>query len=104
MRQLTAGLAPGRNVLANVNISPNKDGLPGVSAASKIVGALLTFGLVAAVAGIAIGAIVWAVGTHSSNPHHATRGRTGVLASAAAAILIGSAVTLVNFFSHVSLG
>jgi hypothetical protein len=90
-------------LFADVQITPNKDGLPGVSAAMRIVGALLTFGLIAAVAGIAIGAMVWAVGSHTSNPHHASRGKAGVLVSAGAAILVGSAVGIVNFFSHTAV-
>jgi len=90
-------------LLADVNVTPNRNGLPGVDAAIGIVGALLTFGLIAAVAGIAIGSMVWAVGSHSSNPHYANRGKTGVLVSAGAAILVGSAVTIVNFFSHTTV-
>jgi hypothetical protein len=66
-------------ILADVQVNPNNDGLPGVNAAIKIVGALLTFGLIAAVAGIAIGSMVWA------------------------AVLVGSAVTIVNFFSHTNV-
>jgi hypothetical protein len=94
----------GQSVLADIHVDPNNNGLPGVNAALRIVGALLTFGLIAAVVGIAIGAIVWAVGSHASNPHHASRGKAGVLVSAAAAVLVGSAVTIVNFFSHTNLG
>lgn len=81
-------------------VSPNTTGLPGLDAIEEIVGALLTFGLVAAVAGIAISAIAWAVGSHSSNPHVAGRGKTGVLVSLASAMLIGAANTLVTFFQH----
>lgn len=95
---------PTRSVLADVHVDPNSNGLPGINAALRIVGALLTFGLIAAVAGIAIGAIVWAVGSHTANPHHASRGKAGVLVSAGAAVLVGSAVTIVNFFSHTNLG
>jgi hypothetical protein len=102
MRSLFINSGP--SPLADIHVDPNNDGLPGVNAALRIVGALLTFGLIAAVAGIAIGSIVWAVGSHTSNPHHASRGKTGVIVSAAAAILVGSAVTIVNFFSHTSLG
>ncbi|GAA2161044.1 DUF6112 family protein [Humibacillus xanthopallidus] len=82
-----------------VNVPPNDNGLPGIAAVEKIVGALLTFGLIAAVAGVAISAIAWAVGSHSSNPHVSGRGKTGVLVSAGAAMLIGAANTLVSFFS-----
>ena len=86
-------------LIPSVDVQPNHNGLPGIAAIEKIVGALLTFGLIAAVAGIAISAIAWAVGNHSSNPHVAGRGKTGVLVSAGAAMLIGAANTLVTFFS-----
>ncbi|MFW5473135.1 DUF6112 family protein [Knoellia sp. CPCC 206450] len=81
-------------------IDPNTSGLPGIAALEKIVGALLTYGLIAAVAGIAISAIAWALGSHSSNPHVAGRGKTGVLVSLAAAMLIGASNTLVSFFQN----
>jgi hypothetical protein len=86
-------------VSAPADLTPNTNGLPGIAALERIVGALLTIGLVAAVAGVAISAIAWAVGSHSSNPHVAGRGKSGVLISVAAAMLIGAANTLVNFFS-----
>jgi hypothetical protein len=84
--------------LADPGITPNDNGLPGVSEARKIVGALLTFGLIAAVAGVAISAIGWALGSHSANPHLAGRGRTGVVVAAIAALLIGGADLIVKFF------
>src|SRR5689334_18576768 len=86
-------------MIPSVDVPPNQNGLPGIAAIEKIVGALLTFGLIASVAGIAISAIAWAIGSHSSNPHVAGRGKTGVLVSAGAAMLIGAANTLVTFFS-----
>jgi hypothetical protein len=79
-------------------ISPNSDGLPGVGEAEHIVGALLTFGVIAAVAGLAVSAIVWGVGGHSSNPQMAHRGKSGVLIALVAALLIGGANILVAFF------
>jgi len=85
--------------LPSVDINPNTNGLPGIVALENIVGALMTFGLIAAVAGVALSAIAWAVGSHSANPHVAGRGKSGVLVAAAAAMLIGAANTLVTFFS-----
>jgi hypothetical protein len=91
--------------IPTIDISPNTTGLPGTDEAKLIVGALLTYGLIAAIAGVAISGMAWAVGSHSSNPHVASRGKTGVLVACAAALLIGAAVSLVNFFqtagSHV---
>lgn len=81
-----------------VNISPNTTGLPGISELETIVGGLLTVGLVAAIAGLVISAIVWAIGHHSGNPNHSSNGKTGVIASFVAALLIGGADVLINFF------
>jgi Family of unknown function (DUF6112) len=83
-----------------VNISPNTTGLPGISELQHIVGALLTFGLIAAVAGLVLSAMVWAVASHSGNVHLVGRAKSGVLVSAAAAMLTGGAVALISFFSH----
>ena len=80
------------------DVSPNTTGLPGINTISNIVGALLTIGLIACVAGLVIAAIVWAIGSHSSNPNLAGRGKTGVLVALVAAILIGGANVLVDFF------
>lgn len=80
------------------DVTPNTNGLPGLDALQTIAGALLTFGLVIAVASLVISAIAWAIGSHSQNPHVAGRGKSGVLISCAAALLIGASNALVNFF------
>jgi hypothetical protein len=71
-----------------------------MEAAKKIVGALLTFGLIASVAGIAVSAVVWALSSHSGNSHYASRGKMGVVVAAGAAMLIGGADTIVAFFQN----
>lgn len=91
---------PMSNLLANVNISPNTSGLPGISELENIVGALLTIGLIASLAGLAIAASAWAIGSHSANPVLAGRGKVGVIVAFVAAALTGGAVTLINFFAH----
>lgn len=85
--------------ITDVNIHPNRTGLPGITSLEAMVGALLTLGLISAVAGIAISAIAWAIGSHSGNPHVAGKGKSGVLIAMAAAFLIGGATFLVNFFN-----
>jgi hypothetical protein len=86
---------------AVVDIDPNGTGLPGIDQLSIIVGAVMTLGLILSVLALIISAIVWGLGANSSNPHLASRGKLGVLASCGAAILCGAAVTLVNFFWNV---
>lgn len=87
-------------VLADPGVKPNQSGLPGMKLAREIAGALLTFGLIAAVAGLAISVTVWALSAHNGNAHYASRGRMGVLVSAAAALLIGGADAIVGFFQN----
>ena len=84
---------------SGLSVTPNTSGLPGITELQNIVGALLTIGLIAALAGLAISAMVWAVGNHSTNPVLAGRGKTGVLVSFVSAVLIGGAVVLINFFA-----
>lgn len=85
-------------VLANVDVTPNDDGLPGIAALRDIVGAVMTIALILSVLALLISAIVWGFGSNSSNPHLASRGKIGVLVSCAAAVITGAAVTLINFF------
>lgn len=92
-------LSPSASVVGSVNVTPNTSGLPGIAELQHIVGALLTVGVIAALAGLVIAAIVWAVGNHSANPALAGRGKTGVLVACVAAILVGGADTLINFFA-----
>ena len=90
---------PVLNLLADVNVTPNRTGLPGIAELENIVGALLTVGIIAALAGLVLSAIVWAVGNHSANPVLAGRGKSGVLVAFIAAALCGGAVALINFFT-----
>lgn len=88
-------------IARDVNIEPNSSGLPGIGQLSSIVGASMTVGLILAVLAVIISAIVWALGSNSSNPHLAGRGKVGVLVGLGAAIVTGASVALVNFFWNV---
>jgi hypothetical protein len=84
---------------ANPGVSPNSNGLPGLAVVQQIVGALLTWGLLACVAGLVVSVIIWALGHHQGNYAHTTTGKTGVLVSMGGALLIGGANAIVAFFS-----
>jgi hypothetical protein len=84
---------------ADPGISPNESGLPGLPVLRQIVGALLTWGLVACVAGLVVSVIVWAVARQQGNYGYASGAKTGVLVSVAGALLIGGANAIVAFFS-----
>jgi hypothetical protein len=85
----------------DISISPNSNGLPGIDELRRIVGASMTVGLILAVLALIVAAIIWALGSSSSNPHLAGRGKLGVLVALGAAIACGASVTLVNFFWNV---
>ena len=63
---------------ANIDISPNDSGLPGIAALRTVVGAVMTIGLILSVLALIISAVVWGFGSNSSNPHLASRGKVGV--------------------------
>lgn len=89
----------GEVALRDPGISPNDSGLPGLEVVRRIVGALLTWGLVACVAGLVISVILWALGHHNGNYMQTSQGKTGVLVAAGGALLIGGANAIVAFFS-----
>ena len=80
-------------------IVPNRTGLPGLEVLRDLVGALLTWGLIACVAGLVVSVIIWALGHHQGNYMHASSGKTGVLVAAGGALLIGGANGIIAFFS-----
>ena len=84
---------------ADPGISPNQSGLPGLPVVRQIVGALLTWGLVACVAGLVVSVITWAIAHQQGNYGYASGAKTGVLVSVGGALLIGGANAIIAFFS-----
>ncbi|MGP8162555.1 MAG: DUF6112 family protein [Acidimicrobiales bacterium] len=80
-----------------LSLNPNSQGLPGSGTLQDLVNGLGFWGLLAALAGLVIGAATWALGAHTNNYQNASTGRRAVLVSAAAALVIGAAPTLLNF-------
>jgi hypothetical protein len=81
-----------------VQVQPDPAGLPGSNVLQELVNGLAFWMLMATIAGILIGAGVWALSAHSNNHHWASKGRTGTLAAACGALIVGAASALVNFF------
>src|SRR5579864_3757487 len=74
--------------------------LPGTAQLQQLIDGFSTWALMAALAGMLIGAAVWALGHHASNYQQAANGRKGVLVSGAAAMIIGAAPALISFFTN----
>ena len=81
-----------------VHVNPDPTGLPGSHVLQQLVDGLAFWMLLAALAGVLVGAGIWALGSHGNNFQMASRGRSGALVSAAAALVIGAAGAIVNFF------
>src|SRR6202012_6249132 len=93
---LAAGPAPAPT--PTLPDQPSAGDLPGSSVLTSFTHGLEGWALIAAVAGIVIGAVVWAFGNYSQNYQQAYNGRRGVLVSGLAALLIGGAPHLISFF------
>jgi len=83
---------------AGISVSPNASGLPGSSSLVSLLGGLQFDALLAAIAGILIGAAVWALSSHTNNYQGSSRGRTAVIVSALSAVVIGFGPALIQWF------
>jgi hypothetical protein len=83
-----------------VSAHPDLRGLPGSNVLQQLVNGAEAWSLAVALLGAFVGAGLWAVASHSNNHHYAARGRMAALISAAAALVVGAAPGLVNFFQH----
>ena len=78
-------------------VNPDPKALPGSPSSQELVNGLAFWMLLAALAGVLIGAGVWALAAHSQQPPLVREGRSGALVSAAAALVIGAAGAIINF-------
>lgn len=83
---------------AKVNLSPSITSLPGSAALQVLVNGIAAWALIGALVALVVGAGLWALGSHTQNMHQSASGRRAVATSLVAAILIGAAPELINFF------
>ncbi len=81
-----------------VSLSPSITALPGSAVLMQFANGLAAWSLVGALVALLLGAALWAVGSHTQNMHQSMAGRRAVITSLVAALLIGAAPHLVNFF------
>lgn len=82
-----------------VNVHPNPTNLPGGPQLQQLLNGLAGWALMAALAGLLISAMIWALGSHSDNYRAVSRGKAGALVCAAAALIAGGAAPIINFFA-----
>lgn len=90
-------------LFANVSLSPSSSDLPGGAALQSIADGIAGWALIGALVALVIGAGLWALGSHTQNMHQSSQGRRAVLAALIAAVLIGAAPELINFFFNTGL-
>lgn len=107
MRYRAAGLGsalavtgtPGAAVAVGpVSASPNAGALPDTAKLQQLVDGMYFWVLLLTLAALVAAAAVWAWGSQSNNLRAASDGRRGVAVALLAALVIGAAPTLVNWF------
>jgi MFS family permease len=85
---------------ADVTAKPDLHALPGSNVLQQLVNGAEAWALSVALLGAFVGAALWALAAHTHNHHYAARGRMAALIAGAAALIVGAAPGLVNFFAH----
>ena len=78
--------------------------LPGSAELLTLAGGIGWWALLASLLGLVIGAAAWALGVHAQNFQQSLVGRRAVLVSGLAALLIGAAPPIINFFFNTGVG
>jgi hypothetical protein len=109
LRVLAVGHGLAHHVALVVTATPGKafhptpTALPGGAALQTLVNGIGGWALIIALAGLVIGAAMWALGAHSQNYQQSFVGKRAVLVSGLAALIIGAAPVIVDFFFHTGL-
>lgn len=80
------------------SVSPVPGDLPGSTAIHRLMDGLEWWALIMALAGLVLGAALWALGAHSQNYQQSFVGKRAVLVSGLAALIVGVGPVLINFF------
>lgn len=86
--------------LPGFSYAPTPGGLPGGTALQSLVNGAAGWALILSLAGLVIGAALWALGAHAQNYQQSFVGRRAVLVSGLAALIIGAAPAIIGFFFH----
>ena len=86
-----------------VTLTPSTTALPGGAVLQQIANGIASWSLIACLIALVLGAGVWAVGSHFQNSSQSMAGRRAVVTAIGAAILIGAAPELINFFFSTGL-
>ena len=92
------------SVVAQVTMTPDPAQLPGGAVLQNLANGVAGWAIILALVGLVVSAATWAIGAHSQNYQYAAAGKRGVLAAGLAALLIGAAPAVINFFFTAGTG
>ena len=81
-----------------VDLHPDPSELPGGEVLKTLTDGVAGFALIFCLIGLVVGAGLWAIGSNSNNYQHTFVGKRAFAVSALAALLIGAAAAIINFF------
>lgn len=90
-----------RNLLLlaqQVDLQPNPNKLPGGDVLESLTNGIAGFALIFCLIGLVVGAAMWGLGSTSSNYQQTLVGKRASAVCAIAALLIGGAAAIINFF------
>ena len=91
-------------LLAQVRMNPDTSQLPGGDVLQNITNGIGGWAIVLALVALMVSAAVWALGSNSQNYQYTVAGKRGLVVSGMAALLIGAAPAIVNFFYRAGQG
>lgn len=87
-----------------VKLDPDPSKFPGGGVLETLTNGIAGLALIVCLLGLVVGAGMWALGSNSSNFQQTVTGKRAVLISGVAALLIGAAAPLINFFFNAGTG
>jgi hypothetical protein len=81
-----------------VSLNPNPRNLPGGQVLSSLTDGIAGFALIFCLIGLVVGAGLWGLGSTSNNYQQTFAGKRAFGVSVIAALLIGGAAAIINFF------
>jgi hypothetical protein len=85
-------------LLAAVSMDPDTSQLPGGQVLQNLTNGIGGWAIVLALVALVVSAAVWALGSNSQNYQYTVAGKRGVVVAGLAALLIGAAPAIINFF------
>ena len=86
------------SLVGAVSARPDPSQLPGGQVLQNLTDGVMGWALVLALVALVVSAVAWALGSNSNNYQYSVAGRRGVVISGLAALLIGAAPAIINFF------